>query len=231
MREDVMSSCVLVLAVLAAVVWGIVLVRRVRRMAGNWGKALTTDRVSGSVVTVIDSIRNVAKLSVMRVIDADLRTEIARDDKGNERARVEFQYAGQSDLYVDLSKASFKSAVPGRYDVILPGLSIADPLEIPLKTDEEKFQLGSGICWREEFRQSSHKFRSKDYEESLLRKLPKLKAAAIRETCKAQDILDKAKARAEYYLRFMLTPLVKDPERDIDFHWERDLAAVPQEPA
>lgn len=233
-RSPSAATGMVIIGILALLVWGLVGIKLVLNFCGISGayadakdalKRFTESSVCGNTTLIVESVRQVAKLNVMRVATADLGTREARDGNGNVKASIRYQYAGQADLYVDLRSAIITP--PSSNDdcckVVLPGLKIASPLEVPVKRTGE-VECGSGNACRDEFRESKKAFwGGAEYEEKLLRELPKFKAEAIRGDCRAPEIVAKAKKRAESIIRYMLSPLVEDVDRDISIVWTADI--------
>lgn len=174
------------------------------------------EKISGSGIFLVDEIKAVSKLKVLRVVDAGLDTYPAIDDEeARKKGYVDYQYSGVIDLYVDLTKAVIQTNEVNGYTVELAGIEYSPVREISLNRglnigEDEKIKV-------EEYR----KFYG-DYgrQTELHDSLSKFQAASVAKTSRSKEYVDRAKNQAERMIRYLFEPLVKNPEKDVVVRWK-----------
>lgn len=198
---------------IALLVWGALGVR------GCYRSLFPKDRFVGNMTSVIEEIRSVNKLKVLRVVDAGLDTYPAL---GNDEARkdgyVDFQYSGIVDLYVDMSKMTVEIAPSNRYIVSLGRMEM---------TPVREFTLTRNLPM-----DTSDKLSIEEYrvfygpnQDRLHTDFGKIQATSVKKSAICKDNVDRAKRQAETLLRNMFAPFVDDKNRDITFRWAAEDAA------
>lgn len=202
------------LAIIAMLLCGLLTVREAWR---GWLKP--KEKWSGAVISMVDEIKSVSKLKVLRVIDAGLDTFPAiTEGERRKEGYVDYQYSGVTDLYVDLSKADIKDLGGKRYVVVLAGIECSPIREISLSRNldidpKEKLVL-------EEYRKFYGK---KDVQTKLLDSLPKLQSASVAKTALSADYVGRAKDQAERMVRYLFMPLVENSDQDVEVKWRSDI--------
>ena len=200
----------------ALLVWGALGVR------GFYHSLFPKDRFVGNMTSVIEEIRSVNKLKVLRVVDAGLDTYPAL---GNDEARkdgyVDFQYSGVVDLYVDLSKMDVE---------IAPSNTIVISLVDVEKTPVRELALTRNLPMDPADKLSVEPYRkftgSKSVQDSLYNQLSQIQAESVKKSADCEANVARAKKQAEKMLRYMFLPFVENAERDISFKWASDTVAV-----
>lgn len=198
------------LAIIAVLLCGLLAVREAWR---GWLKP--KEKWSGNVISMVDEIKAVSKLKVLRVIDAGLDTFPAiTEGERRKEGYVDYQYSGVTDLYVDLSKADIRDLGANHYVVVLAGIEHSPVREISLNRNlnidpEEKLVL-------EEYRKF---YGNKEIQTKLLDSLPKLQSDSVAKTALSADSVDRAKDQAERMVRYLFMPLVENPDRDVEVRW------------
>ncbi|MBQ9739432.1 MAG: hypothetical protein IJV91_00695 [Kiritimatiellae bacterium] len=199
----------------ALLVWGVLGVR------GCYRTLFPKDHFVGNMTSVIEDIRSVNKLKVLRVVDAGLDTYPAL---GNEEARkdghVDYQYSGVVDLFVDLSKMTVETSPSNTFVISLADVEMTPVRELELtrnlpldpadKLSVEPYRMFTG---------------SKSVQDSLYDSLAKIQAESVKKSAGCEANVARAKKQAEKLLRYMFLPFVENAERDIVFKWPSDVAA------
>ncbi len=207
------------LTICAILLWGFLAVREAWR-----GWFADGEKISGAGVFLVDEIKAVSKLKVLRIVDAGLDTYPAIDEKeSREKGYVDYQYSGVIDLYVDLTKAVIQTNGVNGFFVELAGIEYSPVREISLNRgldidDKEKISV-------EEYRKF---YGDSNRQTELLNSLPQFQAASVAKTSHSKEYVDRAKNQAERMLRYLFEPLVKDPEKDVVVRW-KESAGVPAE--
>lgn len=199
----------------ALLVWGVLGAR------GCYRTLFPKDHFVGNMTSVIEDIRYVNKLKVLRVVDAGLDTYPAL---GNEEARkdghVDYQYSGVVDLFVDLSKMTVETSPSNTFVISLADVEMTPVRELELtrnlpldpadKLSVEPYRMFTG---------------SKSVQDSLYDSLAKIQAESVKKSAGCEANVARAKKQAEKLLRYMFLPFVENAERDIVFKWSSDVAA------
>lgn len=199
------------IALCAILLWGFLAVRETWR--GLFGRG---EEISGCGTFLVDEIKAVSKLKVLRVVDAGLDTYPRLDEKESRaRGYVDYQYSGVTDLYVDLSKAVISTNGDNGYVVELAGIEHSPIREISVNRGlnidpKEKISL---VEYRKFYGETGR-------QTELLNSLPQFQAASVARTAQSIEYVVRAKNQAERMLRHMLTPLVDDPAKDIVVRWK-----------
>ena len=205
------------LTVCAILLWGFLAVREAWR-----GWFADAEKIGGAGTFLVDEIKAVSKLKVLRVFDAGLDTYPAVDEKGSrEKGYVDYQYSGVIDLYVDLTKSVIRTNGVNGFIVELAGIEYSPVREISLNRGlnidvDEKISV-------EEYRKF---YGNPNRQTELLNSLPKFQAASVIKTSQSNEYVDRAKNQAERMLRYLFKPLVEDPEKDVVVRWG-SLGTVP----
>jgi len=173
------------------------------------------DRFVGNMTSVVEEIRSVNKLKVLRVVDAGLDTYPAL---GNEEARkdgyVDYQYAGTVDLYVDLSKMTVETSPSNTFVISLADVEMTPVRELALTRN---LPIDPADELSVEF---YRKFTgSKSVQDSLYNHFSEIQAESVKKSAFRKENVARAKGCAEKWLRYMFAPFVHDKDRDITFLW------------
>ena len=201
---------------LALLVWCALGVR------GCYHALFPKDRYVGNMTSVIEKIRSVNKLKVLRVVDAGLDTYPAL---GNGEARkegyVDYQYSGVVDLYVDMSKMTVE---------IAPSNTLVISLVDVEKTPVREVALTRNLPIDPSDKLSVEPYRkftgSKSAQDSLYNQFSKIQAESVKKSAGSEPNITRAKKQAEKLLRYMFLPVVENADRDILFKWASDMVAV-----
>ena len=215
-----------IIGAITAVVWAAVVVRGTmvcaaggfdslkRRVA--WFIKPEKRGIEGNAYSVVESVRKVNRIKVLRVRDCGVDTKEWAGRLGIRKASVSFMYAGHVDYFVDLSKMSVRLLENGDYEITLPEPEMSDVLSDDGSHSYEITTAGTSAIPCDEFRESHGMF-SSGRQDEMLNAIPKLQAEAIRRTAESPENVAAAKARAEECVRFMLSPLTYDGKSKIVF--------------
>ena len=200
----------------ALLVWGALGVR------GFYHSLFPKDRFAGNMTSVIEEIRSVNKLKVLRVVDAGLDTYPALgNDEARKDGHVDFQYSGVVDLYVDLSKMAVEVSPSNTF-----AISLADVEKTPVR----EMALTRNLPLDPADKLSVEPYRkftgSKSVQDRLYNQLSQIQAGSVKKSAGSAANIARAKKQAEKLLRYMFMPFVENAERDISFKWVADTAAV-----
>ena len=166
-------------------------------------------------MSVVEEVRSVNKLKVLRVVDAGLDTYPCIEDvESRKDGYVDFQYSGVVDLFVDLSTMSVTASPSNTYIITLKDVEMTDVHELKrtriIPVDSvEKLSI-------EDYRKF---YGSKDAQNRIYDNFSKIQAASVRKTAATEENVKRAREQAEKLLRHMFAPFVSDKNRDIAFKW------------
>jgi len=180
------------------------------------------DRFVGNMTSVIDEIRSVNKLKVLRVVDAGLDTYPALENvEARKGGYVDYQYSGIVDLYVDLSKMTVETSSSNTVVV-----SLADVEKTPVR----ELKLTRNLPIDSADKLSVEPYRkftgSKSVQDSLYNQFSKIQAESVKKSAGNEANVMRAKKQTEKLLRYMFLPFVENADRDILFKWASDTVAV-----
>ena len=176
------------------------------------------DQFSGNMTSVIEEVRSVNKLKVLRVVDAGLDTYPAI---GNEEERkkgyVDYQYSGVVDMYVDLSKMTVETSSGNTFVISLPDLEMTPVRELAL-TKNLPMDTNDKLSV-----EAYRKFNgSKTVQDSLYNQLARIQSESVKKSAGSSTNVAQARKQAERLIRYMFSPFVNNAEMDIKFKWASD---------
>ena len=215
-----------VLGVIAILLWGFVLLKGLGFVAGYGGffksSAIFSDQIRVNFDSIVENVRQVEKLNVMRVCDAGV-DEVSWSCRTNKNCvSVRFQYAGFVDLMVDLKETDINLEPTGSCMVRFKrGITLSDVKELkPRWFDNEGQTLEDGPY--EVFPVTNKTFLGngdvKNSTAKLKERLGAYKAEAVKRTAMNSSNIMKAKKQAETLVSEMLLPIVGD-KANIHFEW------------
>ena len=186
---------------------------------GCYHSLFAKERFVGNMSSVIEEIRSVNNLKVLRVVDAGLGTYPALDNNTDAQARkkngcVDFQYSGVVDLYVDLSKMAVTHTSNNTYVITLGEILMTPVRELTLTRNlpmdpADKLSV-------EAYRKF---YGPKSVQDKLYNEFAQIQAASVKKSAFSAENVARAKKQTEKLLRLIFAPFVDDKDRDISFRW------------
>ncbi len=215
-----------VLGVIAFLLWGLVFLKGLGLVSGYdvfsriKSSNIFSDQISVNFDSIVEEIRQVAKLNVLRVCDAGI-DEVFEGCRTNKNCvGVRFQYAGYVDLMVDLNKTDIILEPTGSCMVrFKEGIILSEVKELkPRWFDNEGNVLEEPY---KDFLVTNKTIFSgeiKTKEDKLEVGLEVYKAQAVKRSALNPCNVMRAKNQAETIVKEMLSPIVGDKAR-IHFEW------------
>lgn len=156
-----------------------------------------------NVDTLVTGIREASTLKPYKVIASGFG-EAARTNDNGKVAKLTYQYNGLVEFSVDLKSMSVSTNDAG-FVVELSNPVAENPIALPLR---------GALLWKTDIQ-----FGMGEWEERFRKEFGMIEAAAIsNDACKVENF-QKARDQTERILRFVFSPVVSDPEKEVQFHW------------
>lgn len=182
---------------------------------GCYHSLFPKERFVGNMSSVIEEIRSVKNLKVLRVVDAGLDTYPALDNaEARKNGYVDFQYSGVVDLYVDLSKMAVTNTSSNSYAITLGVIKMTPVRELTLTRNLPRDPADKLSV------EAYRKFNgSKSTQNRLYDEFAKIQATSVKKSAFSETNVARAKEQTEKLLRLIFAPFVNGKDCDITFSW------------